>query len=105
MEGGECQSELAEEESCLRLLFKASLGIRGIQKTRGEGDLSCAGGCWCVPANMMMLWTSLGTFLLELIRTKASHDPAQPWTVLFPQELEDEVVSHLPVGFFVSVGA
>lgn len=87
----------------ISLLFKASLGIRGIQITRGEGDLSDAGGCWCVPVNMMMLWTSLGTLLLELIKPKACHDPAQPRRVLFPQGLEEDVLSHLPVGFFVSV--
>lgn len=52
-------------------------------------------------ANMMMLWISLGTLLLELIKPTAGHDPAQPWRVLFPHELEEEVVSHLPVGFFV----
>lgn len=35
-------------------------------------------------ANMMMLWISLGTLLLELIKPKAGHDPAQPWRVLSP---------------------
>lgn len=55
-------------------------------------------------ANMMMLWTSLGALLLELIKPKAGYDPAQPQRVLFPQELEEEVVLHLPVGFCVSVG-
>lgn len=28
------------------------------------------------PANTMMLWTSLGTLLLQLIKPKAGHDPA-----------------------------
>lgn len=55
-------------------------------------------------ANTMVLWTSLGTLLLELIKPRPGHDPAQPQRVLFPQELEEEVVSHLPVGFFVTVG-
>lgn len=39
-------------------------------------------------ANAMMLWTSLRTLLLELIKPKAGHDPAQLRGFFFPRSWE-----------------